>query len=87
MRVRNRTRTKFVKSYQGPSLDHRTNRWKLTCGKCKYTWEPSTTMLGHRVETCEKCGREELVNYNEDESTEKRNVLGGIMPQRTTGRE
>jgi DNA-directed RNA polymerase subunit RPC12/RpoP len=50
----------------GPSSDHRTNRWRITCPACEKQFEPTTTMFStHNVE-CPKCSTRLLVDYNND---------------------
>ena len=53
-------------SYIGPSSDHRTNRWRITCPRCGHAFEPRTTMFASASLACEgrKCGAELLVDYN-----------------------
>lgn len=55
---------KFKKFRIGNSYDGRTNRWRLTCPKCNYTFEPLTTMFALHEESCPKCQYSEVVNYN-----------------------
>lgn len=57
----------FKKKFLGLSRDHRTNKWELYC-PCGKHFSPPTTMLAMRLETCPKCGYEEVVDYNNDDN-------------------
>jgi DNA-directed RNA polymerase subunit RPC12/RpoP len=64
----------FTKRYIGPSTDHRTNRWSLTCPKCQKVFVPTTTMMARRDESCPKCDFRAVVNYNQDPPPEPLNL-------------
>lgn len=53
-------------TWLGPSRDHRTSRWKVTCPACGQAFEPSTTMFATQELTCPstKCRVQLIVNYN-----------------------
>lgn len=55
--------------YKGSSRDGRTNAWALQC-KCGHRSDLQTTMMGKRVEYCEKCFRAYLCKYNDQEVVE-----------------
>jgi len=56
----------FKLRFVGLSHDLRTNKWEAKC-KCGKSFNPPTTTLSTQTIECPKCGKTELVNYNEIE--------------------
>ena len=54
------------KRYIGHSRDYRTGRWKIIC-ECGKEIFPETTMLRYQEVVCPKCGKQETIDYNEEE--------------------
>jgi len=54
----------FTINYKGLSRDYRTNEWSFKCKSCKKSFEPATTVMATQTVECPKCGKGELVNYN-----------------------
>lgn len=48
----------------GPSMDGRTNRWRVTPGCGHKPFEPPTTMFGTNHVKCPRCGAEAVAHYN-----------------------
>ena len=48
----------------GWSSDKKANLWRVMCS-CKKVFNPPTTMLSTQSVECPKCGKREVVNYNE----------------------
>lgn len=53
--------------YRGPSSDHRTNRWSVTCPACGHVFDPPTTMKRYQSVACPagKCGKEVWADFND----------------------
>lgn len=49
----------------GASRDLRTNVWKVTCLKCKKSYNPQTTLFSFQDLSCEKCSQTDRINYNQ----------------------
>jgi hypothetical protein len=50
-------------SYLGPSIDLRTNRWRIDC-TCGYENYPPTTRMAIQHITCGHCQKEWRADYN-----------------------
>ena len=71
--------TDFKISLKGLSRDNRTNKWSVVSKCCKKYFEPDTTMLRVQTLECPKCGRRNIVDYNEQKE------LNNILWQRMIG--
>lgn len=65
------TTNQFIYLCRGLSNDMRTNVWRVTCLSCKHIHSPTTTMLSQQSIECPKCGKIELVDYNNETGTSK----------------
>ncbi len=50
--------------YLGPSLDGRTNRWRVTIPCCGKSAEPATTIFSRQEIPCPVCSKKWLADYN-----------------------
>jgi predicted RNA-binding Zn-ribbon protein involved in translation (DUF1610 family) len=53
------------KKHLGLSYDKRTNLWRIKCD-CGKEFEPRSTMCRYQIQVCPKCGKEEVMDLNDD---------------------